>query len=137
MKPESVRRCFGLIFLLLLSGFALSCAEKSKVTTTMTETPHYKIYDNVIADHFTTWEKTDIFIPEGAMVVVMAEGTIYDQTESSFFHWEPWQGLNYKIGMEGVKRHVFSCGDNERPCNTGSSYSGKGRLFLPLNLAGN
>ena len=93
----------------------------------MTETTNYKIYDNIIADHFTTWKKTDIFIPEGAMVVVMAEGTIFDHVNS--LNWQPWQSLTYKIGKEGIKTYLFSCGDNERPCNAGSSYSGKGGFF--------
>jgi len=85
------------VCLLLISG---GCTEKH---TTQAEIP-YKTYANVPMTKMGVWTKTDIQVPKGAMVAVMAEGECWSFKGSVKRSLDPTACLRFKIGERGLRR---------------------------------
>ncbi len=101
------QRSFGiaLIPFLFLAFIIPGCLPRM----TVKETAHYKYYENIILkapQHFGTWTKTDIYIPQGAMIAVMAKGEIWDARHPSQWRWQPSRSLRFKIGVNGPETHI-------------------------------
>jgi uncharacterized membrane protein AbrB (regulator of aidB expression) len=76
---------------------------------TVKETAHYKLYENIVLTALSnvgTWAKTDIHIPKGAIVAVMAKGEIWDITDRGKWNWQPWQCLELKVGKGGKRTNI-------------------------------
>jgi tetratricopeptide (TPR) repeat protein len=87
---------------------------------TVRETPHYKLYENIVLRapaNFGIWTKTDIHIPSGAIVAVMAKGKIWDITDWSKWNWHPHQCLRFKVGKGGVETEIIFGTDLRNPFN--------------------
>ena len=85
---------------------------------TMTETAHYRLYENlsVTPANALGWKSTGISIPKGATVAIMAKGRFWDQRVSTWTR-HPYQLLWLRVGKEGKEFPVY-CGDNrEKPLN--------------------
>ena len=104
---------------------------------TIKETAHYKVYENIVLSapaNMAVWTKTDIDIPKGAIVAVMAKGEIWDITNPSIWHWQPHQCLRFKAGKNGREVHIDAGVDYLRtPSNINVVLSEEGgRLYLGM-----
>jgi CHAT domain-containing protein len=104
---------------------------------TIKETAHYKFYENIILkaqENVGKWIKTDIDIPKGAIVAVMVKGEIWDITNPSKWHWQPWQCLELKVGEVGLKTIIMGGIDYlKAPSNLNAVTIGEGgRLYLGI-----
>jgi len=78
---------------------------------TVKETAHYKVYENIVLTplaNMAVWTKTDIDIPEGAIVAVMVKGEIFDITDPSKLRWQPYRCLELKVGKDGMITNINS-----------------------------
>ena len=78
---------------------------------TIKETAHYKLYDNIVLTplaNMGVWTKTDIHIPDGAIVAVMVKGQIWDIWEPHKYRWQPYRCLRFKVGKKGMEREIIS-----------------------------
>jgi len=66
----------------------------------------YKTYANVVMTELGTWTKTDIRVPKGAIVALMAEGEIRDLRALHKARWNPSRCLVIRIGKRGLPRGV-------------------------------
>lgn len=66
----------------------------------------YKTYGNVSMTQLGTWTKTDIRVPKGAIVALMAEGEIHDLRSHHKASWTPSKCLVIRIGKRGLPRGV-------------------------------
>jgi hypothetical protein len=82
------------VWLFLLSG---GCAAKQ---TTQSEIP-YRTYANVPMTQIGVWTRTDIYIPKGAMVAVIAEGECWSGKGPKKKKLDPTTCLRFKIGERG------------------------------------
>ncbi len=69
------------------------------------ETP-YKTYADVSMTELGTWTKTDIRVPKGAIVALMAAGEIHDPRPLQKARWNPNKCLVVRIGKRGLPRGV-------------------------------
>jgi CHAT domain-containing protein/Tfp pilus assembly protein PilF len=96
---------------------------------TVKETAHYKVYENidlVASTNFGTWTKTDIQIPQGAIVAVMAKGEIWDTRNPSEWYWQPHQCLRFKVGEDSREINIICGIDRKDPYNLNVVPSGNG-----------
>jgi CHAT domain-containing protein len=66
----------------------------------------YKTYANVSMTRIGAWTKTDIHVPKGAMVAVMAEGECWSFKGSMKRSLDPTACLRFKIGEKGLRRDL-------------------------------
>lgn len=96
---------FRIVLALFLVYLLLGCMPRMAVK----ETAHYKLYEDVTlsaAKDFGAWTKTDIQIPRGAIVAVMAKGEVWDTRNPGKWHWQPYQSLRFKVGEDGREIHL-------------------------------
>ena len=96
---------------------------------TVKETAHYKLYEGIsllASKNFGTWTKTEIQIPKGAIVAVMAKGEVWDTRNPSEWYWQPHQCLRFKVGEDNRKMHLSSGVDRKDPYNLNAVPSGNG-----------
>jgi CHAT domain-containing protein/Tfp pilus assembly protein PilF len=120
-QPFRVSFILFLFFVFLLTG----CMPR----VTVKETAHYKFYEDielVASTNFGTWTKTEIQIPKGAIVAVMAKGEVWDTRNPSEWHWQPYNTLRFKVGQEGRVTHIDSGLDIKVPYNLNVTPSGNG-----------
>ena len=118
MKRISQR--FRIIFVLLIISSLYSCAPKVIVKEPAKEVTPYKIYENIelrTSTHFGKWAKTEIYVPRGALIAVMANGEIWDIRKPYEWRWQPHKSLRFKIGEEGREHHIDSGIDRKDPFN--------------------
>ena len=104
---------------------------------TIKETPHYKVYENIVLTapaNMAIWTKTDIDITEGAIVAVMAKGEIWGITDPNKWRWQPNLCLQFKVGKDGLETTINGGIDNLRaPVYMNVVPSGEGgRLYLGM-----
>ena len=120
---------FRVAIVLFILSLLLGCI--SKITTK--ETAHYKLHENIVLTPLANmgiWTKTDIHIPEGAIVAVMAKGEIWDITDTSKWRWQPYQCLELKVGKGGVNTYIRGGIDYlKTPSNLNVVPSGEGGSF--------
>jgi CHAT domain-containing protein len=78
------------------------CATKQ---TTQVDVP-FKTYANVPMTQIGGWVKTDIFVPPGAMVAIMAEGECLRVKGMMKRSLDPTACLRIKIGEKGLRRNL-------------------------------
>jgi len=66
----------------------------------------YKTYSNVLVTTVGVWTRTDIDIPRGAMVAIMAEGECWNVNQPMKKRLDPSACLRFKIGERGVGRNL-------------------------------
>ncbi len=94
---------------------------------TAKETVHYKLYENIALSaptSFGSWIKTDIQIPKGAIIGVMAKGEVTDTRNPKEWRWQPYQCLRFKVGKEGRQTHIDAGIDGKNPYNLNVLLSG-------------
>jgi len=113
--------------ILFLIFLLFGCAPKMTVKEA---TPtRYKLYEDielVASKNFGTWIKTDISIPKGAIVAVMANGEVWDIRKPKKWRWQPFRSLRFKIGEDGREIHIGSGIDRKNPSNRNVIPSGEG-----------
>jgi len=87
------------VCLFLISG---GCTAKH---ATQAEIP-YKTYVNVPMTKIGVWTKTDIHVPKGAMVAVIAEGECWSVKGWMKRSLDPTASLRFKIGERGLRRDL-------------------------------
>ena len=103
---------------------------------TVKETAHYKLYENIVlmaSTNFGIWTKTEIQIPKGAIVAVMAKGEVWDTRNPNEWHYQPHQCLRFKVGEDNREMHLSSGIDKKDPYNLNVLPSGNGG-FLYLGM---
>jgi CHAT domain-containing protein/tetratricopeptide (TPR) repeat protein len=73
--------------------------------TTQADIP-YKTYVNVPMTKVGVLTKTDIYVPKGAMVAIMAEGECWTAKGSMKRSLDPTACLRFKIGERGLRRNL-------------------------------
>jgi CHAT domain-containing protein len=84
------------------------------------ETAHYKSYENILLKapkDFGTWTKTDIYIPQGAMIAVMAKGEIWDTRDPDKLRWQPSRSLRFRVGVVGPETPIIPGIDSKNRTN--------------------
>jgi CHAT domain-containing protein len=117
---------------LLMVFFLTGCMPR----VTVKETTHYKLYENIVlmaSTNFGTWAKTEIQIPRGAIVAVLAKGEIWDTRNPNEWHYQPHQCLRFKVGEDNREMHPSSGIDRKDPYNLNVLPSGNGG-FLYLGM---
>ncbi len=87
------------VCLILVSG---GCAAKH---ATQADIP-YRTYANTPMTKLGVWTLTDIHVPKGAMVAVIAEGECWSGNEPTKKRLDPTACLRFKIGERGVRRNL-------------------------------
>jgi len=80
----------------------------------------FQFYEDIQPLHstdFGKWTKTDIYIPAGAVVAVMAKGEIWDIRKPHQWRWQPFDVLRFKIGEEGREISIDRGVDRRTPLN--------------------
>ncbi|MBT8359071.1 MAG: CHAT domain-containing protein [Deltaproteobacteria bacterium] len=96
---------------MLLLLFALGCSPKLKVSPK--QTPHYNIYEDIILTHMGDWVQTDIHIPSGAIVAIMAQGKLRYIPDGSYY--QSPSTLRFRIGKYGREIHLRSGQNQDNP----------------------
>ena len=118
-------KLFKVVFVLFMVSLLFGCIPKM----TLKETPHYKLYENIVLTapaNMGIWAKTEIQIPKGAIVAVMAKGEIWDTRNPSKWYWQPHRCIRFKIGEDGREVHIYSGIDKKDPYNLNVIPSGDG-----------
>jgi len=68
-------------------------------------TPH-RTYSNVALHTVGMWTRTEIDIPRGAMVAIMAEGECFNSKNPMKKRLDPSACLRFKIGEKGMKTNL-------------------------------
>jgi CHAT domain-containing protein/Tfp pilus assembly protein PilF len=113
------------VLILFIVFFLTGCMPRMALK----ETAHYKFYENidlVASTNFGTWTKTEIQIPKGAIVAVMAKGEIWDTRKPDKWRWQPYSSLRFKVGEEGREIHIDSGVDKKDPYNLNVIPGGNG-----------
>lgn len=69
------------------------------------ETP-YRTYSNVALHTVGMWTRTDIDVPRGAMVAIMAEGECFNSKNPMKKRLDPSACVRFKIGEKGMTRNL-------------------------------
>jgi len=64
----------------------------------------YKTYSNVPMTTVGAWTRTDVEIPRGAMVAIMADGECFNPRQLMKKRFDPTACVRFKIGEKGVRR---------------------------------
>ena len=83
-------------------GVVGSCAATHKVAA---ETP-YKTYSDVAFNTVGVWTRTEIHVPRGAVVAIMAQGECWNVKQPMKKHLDPTASVRFKIGERGVRRNL-------------------------------
>jgi len=130
----------GLVLALMVPWLALFFLVGCMPRVTLTQTAHYGLYENLTltpSDAYG-WKSTGISIPKGAVVAVMAKGSIWDQGVSTSVKSKgrildqrlsawiryPHQILWFRVGTEGKKFPVYRGDNREKPLNMNVVTSG-------------
>jgi CHAT domain-containing protein/Tfp pilus assembly protein PilF len=113
MRNTRLRLTSEIVLAVLLFYLPLGCTLK----TIVKRTAHYKLYDIASLKRIGTWMKTDIYIPRGAIVAVIAKGEIWDIRNPAKWRWQPFKLLELKTGKNGMKRSLTAGGEMENPAN--------------------
>jgi CHAT domain-containing protein/tetratricopeptide (TPR) repeat protein len=120
------------LLLFILPSLLSACIPRM----TVKETAYYKLYENIglsAPANFGTWTKTDIHIPKGAIVAVMAKGEIWNIRHPGKRHWQPYESLRFKVGEDGREIHIGSGIDKKDPYNLNVVPSGnEGFLYFGM-----
>jgi tetratricopeptide (TPR) repeat protein len=66
----------------------------------------YRTYADVPMTQIGVWTRTDVYVPKGAMVAVIAEGECWRGKEPNKRKLDPTACLRFKIGERGVRRNL-------------------------------
>ena len=66
----------------------------------------YKTYPDIAVTKVGSWTRTDIHVPKGAMVAVMAEGSCWNAKQPMKKRLDPSASLRFKIGERSVGRNL-------------------------------
>jgi CHAT domain-containing protein/tetratricopeptide (TPR) repeat protein len=102
------------------------CTEKY---TTQAPVP-YQTYENVSMTKIGGWTQTDIFVPPGAMVAIMAEGECWTVRGSVKRSLDPTACLRIKIGQKGLVRNLSRLYGTEHVAVVKTG--GKGPLYYTI-----
>jgi tetratricopeptide (TPR) repeat protein len=103
-----------------------SCAA---MPVTAAETP-YKTYSNVTVTSVGVWTRTDVQIPRGAVVAVMAEGECWNPTQLRKKRLDPSACVRFRIGEKGVGKSLTRLYGSQHVAVTKSP--GEGRLSFNI-----
>ena len=137
MKEMKFRWPFEVAFLLFILPSVLFAGTPGM---TVKETASYRLYENIVLSapaDFGIWTKTDIHIPRGAIVAVMARGRIWDIRNAGKKHlerrWGPYRSLQFKVGEDGREIHILPGIDSKNPSNLNVVVCGDaGSLYLGM-----
>lgn len=106
------RSLHGTAFILL--GFLVLSLFGCMTRMKLNETARYRLYENVNLSNknFGTWTKTDVDIPQGAIIAVMAKGEIRRRKGG-----QPYRTLRFRVGEDGREMHIVSGTDSKNPSN--------------------
>jgi CHAT domain-containing protein/Tfp pilus assembly protein PilF len=132
---KRIYQLFRIAILLFILHLLLGCVARM----TIKETPHYKVYENIVLSapvDMDVWTKTNIDIPNGAIVAVMAKGEIWSIIDRNRWHWQPNLCLKFKVGKDGLEATINGGIDNLRANpNMNVVPSGEGgRLYLGMGI---
>ena len=94
------------VCLFLVSG---GCTAKN---ATQAEIP-YRTYADIPMTKIGMWTRTDIYVPKGAMVAIMAEGECWNAKQPMKKRLDPSACLRFKIGERGVGRNLSRFYDSQ------------------------
>jgi len=130
----------GLVLAFMVPWLALFLLVGCMPRVTLTQTAHYALYENLTLTPSDAhgWKSTGISIPKGAVVAVMAKGSIWDQGVSTSVKSKgrildqrlsawiryPHQILWFRVGTEGKKFPVYRGDNREKPLNMNVVTSG-------------
>jgi len=122
---ERFQRPLKVLFSIFMVSLLFGCMPK----ITVKEAAYYKFYENIdlmASTNFGTWAKTEIQIPKGAIVAVMAKGEIWDTRNPSEWRYQPHQCLLFKVGEHNREIYITYGIDRKDPYNLNVVPSGNG-----------
>jgi CHAT domain-containing protein len=130
---KRIYQLFRIAIVLIILVLLFGCIPK----ITVKETAHYKFYENIVLKaqgNVGKWIKTDIDIPKGAIVAVIAKGEIWGITDPNKWRWQPNLCLQFKVGKDGLETTINGGIDNLRaPVYMNVVPSGEGgRLYFGM-----
>jgi len=118
----------GLKFALVI-GLALASGGFGASLARAAETP-YKTYSDVPVSTVGVWTRTDVEIPRGAMVAIMAEGECFNPRQPMKKRFDPSACVRFKIGEKGVRRTLTRLYVSQHVAVAKSP--GEGRLYFNI-----
>jgi CHAT domain-containing protein len=113
----------------LAIGLALASGAFDATSAGAAETS-FKTYSNVAMTVVGSWTQTDVDIPRGAMVAIMAEGECFNARQPGAKRFDPSACLRFKIGEKGVRRTLTRLYASQHVAVAKSP--GEGRLFFNI-----
>lgn len=89
----------------LALGLVLACGGFAASPGMGAEIP-YKTYSNVTLNTVGLWTRTEIHVPRGALVAIMAQGECWNIKQPMKKHLDPTASVRFKIGERGVRRNL-------------------------------
>jgi hypothetical protein len=100
-------------------------------TPAMAAEATYRIYSNVAVTTVGVWTRTDVAIPRGATLAIMAEGECRNVKQQGKRRLDPSACLRFKIGEKGVGRGLTRLYGSQHVAVAKSSVEGR----LSFNIA--
>ena len=125
---ERLQRPFRVYFIVGVASLLFGCLPR----VTVKEAAHYRVYEGIdltASTNFGIWTKTEIQIPKGAIVAVLAKGEVWDNRNPGELHWQPHQCLRFEVGENNRTMHLSSGVDRKDPFNLNVFPSGDGGLL--------
>lgn len=119
------------LFSSILSAM-MSCSSRPEVRDPLKEglSPiPYVTMELTPSTHFGRWTQTDLHIPKGAIVAVLARGEIYDVRDPDRLRWQPWNCLRFSIGEERRRYFIDAGVDPKKPSNLNVVFSSEGGIL--------
>jgi hypothetical protein len=74
---------------------------------------HCKVYEGIEIKKIAEWVRTEVLVPKGAIVAVMAEGEVWESIRDQWGNprtrdWQPSHALRFRIGEDGRARWLFA-----------------------------
>ena len=104
----------GIAFLALAAGCVYSTT-----ATRVSEQGRAAVHEDIPIDQAGAWVETDIRVPAGALVAVLARGELYcDWGGGTDYRYAPWLALKIRVGEGGVKHRPGGGLKYSEPGNT-------------------
>ncbi len=117
---DRIYRWFKMLLLLLILVSPLIGTVNGIAKRETQKPSSFKTYEHfrlVAPNDFGKWTRTEIYIPKGSIVGVMARGEIWDIRRPDRWRWQPVRTLRVKIGEEGTEIPMGRGIDKRDPFN--------------------
>ncbi|MBN2125698.1 MAG: CHAT domain-containing protein, partial [Deltaproteobacteria bacterium] len=121
--PFNALLCVG-IFLLSFP----QCTQKVTVADRLGEA-NYRYYEGIPFESINLWIQTDIRVPPGGVVVVLARGEVLPRGGGKGAR-QAYQALRFKVGQDGTQYSLAGGSDPARPANLQMVRSERGGPLL-------